>query len=554
MNNDISLPCLIPDYIPVNLNRDEIAVFDADAAISETKSRVIGRTGSYGGGTMRIAKGLSIHTGSSSSRPIYGDVNTQFPGRLVITTQRVIFAGTQKGFEFPLNKIAVFNVSNGTLSIQSGRSVFAINLSAPYLAQTAFNGVYNSILPLEIECNNTSDYQSKSDNYINQSNIDNMDGHKFEYFCADLLRKNGFSDVSVTPGSGDQGVDILAEKEGIKYAIQCKNYTSKLSNTPVQEVNAGKTFYRCHVGVVMTNSTFTPGAKELAKATGVLLWDRKVIEKMIGANTEKFVYNKQEVSNISRYFECFENLQNQEYILTHTKKVKTPLIKFPQTFLICAIVALIVISSIVISTTTKVKNKANDKGPVTLDTLQIADHPMLYDSYDEVKEYYRYYQKVELRGSLNNDDENADILYFSSSHDFDYIYDINIYFENLDEDDRNNLDLNEVLRITKSYVPNELGQYYDFVLAAQYDKIPNKYVPAAHTYICYYALNELGKNEKQNNITKYEDHLSVIIEDRDGQYYASLSGYWNGYDDYFQKYDKDFLKNISIGVQGVQTR
>lgn len=287
LNNDISLPCLIPDYIPVNLNRDEIAVFDADAAISETKSRVIGRNGSYGGGTMRIAKGLSIHTGSSSSLPIYGDVNTRFPGRLVITTQRVIFAGTQKGFEFPLNKIAVFNVSNGTLSIQSGRSVFAIILSAPYLAQTAFNGVYNNILPLEIECNNTSDYSSESDNYINQNNIDNMGGHKFEYFCADLLRKNGFSDVSVTPGSGDQGVDILAEKEGIKYAIQCKNYTSKLSNTPVQEVNAGKTFYRCHVGVVMTNSTFTPGAKELAKATGVLLWDKKVIEKMIGANTKK---------------------------------------------------------------------------------------------------------------------------------------------------------------------------------------------------------------------------------------------------------------------------
>ena len=111
--------------------------------------------------------------------------------------------------------------------------------------------------------------------------VDGMEGHEFEYFCADLLRRHGFVNVSVTPGSGDQGVDVLAEKEGVKYAVQCKNYASPLSNTPVQEVNAGKMFYRCHVGVVMTNSTFTPRAMELAEATGVLLWGRDVVQDMM---------------------------------------------------------------------------------------------------------------------------------------------------------------------------------------------------------------------------------------------------------------------------------
>ncbi len=111
--------------------------------------------------------------------------------------------------------------------------------------------------------------------------IDCMDGHSFEYFCAEVLEKNGFKNVSVTKGSGDQGVDVLTEKGGIKYAIQCKNYSSALGNTPVQEVYAGKIFYNCHVGVVMTNSTFTQGAKELAQATGVLLWDRKVLQEMM---------------------------------------------------------------------------------------------------------------------------------------------------------------------------------------------------------------------------------------------------------------------------------
>ncbi len=113
------------------------------------------------------------------------------------------------------------------------------------------------------------------------SYVDGMDGHEFEYFCAELLRKNDFYDVSVTRGSGDQGVDILATKGGIKYAIQCKNYASPLSNTPVQEVAAGKLFYNCHVGVVLTNSTFTPGAVSLANAAGILLWDRSELSELM---------------------------------------------------------------------------------------------------------------------------------------------------------------------------------------------------------------------------------------------------------------------------------
>lgn len=42
--------------------------------------------------------------------------------------------------------------------------------------------------------------------------MDEMEGHDFEYFCADLLEKQGFVEVEVTRGSGDFGVDILAEK------------------------------------------------------------------------------------------------------------------------------------------------------------------------------------------------------------------------------------------------------------------------------------------------------------------------------------------------------
>lgn len=110
--------------------------------------------------------------------------------------------------------------------------------------------------------------------------VDAMDGHTFEYWCAELLRKNGFTDVTVTKSSGDQGVDLLAKKDGIKFAIQCKCYASNVGNTPIQEVSAGKTFYNCQIGVVMTNRYFTQGAIALAERTGTLLWDRDKLAKM----------------------------------------------------------------------------------------------------------------------------------------------------------------------------------------------------------------------------------------------------------------------------------
>lgn len=112
--------------------------------------------------------------------------------------------------------------------------------------------------------------------------IDYMDGHAFEYWCAELLKKRGFQNVEVTQGSNDQGVDVFAVKDGIKYAIQCKCYTNDLGNKPVQEVNTGKAIYHCHVGVVMTNRYFTSGAIEAAAATGTLLWGRNELERWIG--------------------------------------------------------------------------------------------------------------------------------------------------------------------------------------------------------------------------------------------------------------------------------
>ena len=111
--------------------------------------------------------------------------------------------------------------------------------------------------------------------------IDLMDGHEFEYFCAELLENSGYEKTEVTPGSGDQGIDVIAYKDGIKFGVQCKCYTSDIGNKAVQEAYSGKEFYNCHIGAVLSNRHFTASAIELASKNRILLWNREYLVNLL---------------------------------------------------------------------------------------------------------------------------------------------------------------------------------------------------------------------------------------------------------------------------------
>lgn len=115
------------------------------------------------------------------------------------------------------------------------------------------------------------------------SSVDSMseNGIEFEHFTVELLLKNGFTNVKRTQSSGDYGIDVLAEKDSVTYAIQCKCYSNPVGNKAVQEAYSGKDFYRCMVAVVFTNNYFTKSAIETAKQNNVILWDRNKLIELI---------------------------------------------------------------------------------------------------------------------------------------------------------------------------------------------------------------------------------------------------------------------------------
>lgn len=109
---------------------------------------------------------------------------------------------------------------------------------------------------------------------ILNSPIRNLTPLQFEEFTALYFKKRGYTNIDLTPVSGDFGADIIAyNPEGKKVCIQCKKYSSPVGVSAVQEIISAKLYYQCEIAMVAVGSAgFTRQAKELASKTGIILY------------------------------------------------------------------------------------------------------------------------------------------------------------------------------------------------------------------------------------------------------------------------------------------
>jgi len=118
--------------------------------------------------------------------------------------------------------------------------------------------------------------------------------------------------VVQTSLSGDQGADLIISKNGEKTVVQAKKYAGKVSNKAIQEIAAAKDHYKAQKAIVITNSSFTKSAIDLALSNNVELWDGLKLKDTIQSLKSK----KKEKS----LFEISLNLKKGEVI----KKLKIP--------------------------------------------------------------------------------------------------------------------------------------------------------------------------------------------------------------------------------------
>ena len=93
--------------------------------------------------------------------------------------------------------------------------------------------------------------------YSGKYPFDTMNGLEFENWSGEWLRRHGFYNIKVTRGSGDYGADVLCEKAGVTYAVQCKLYSRKVPYRAVEEVICAREYYKCDRAMIFTNSELT---------------------------------------------------------------------------------------------------------------------------------------------------------------------------------------------------------------------------------------------------------------------------------------------------------
>jgi restriction system protein len=126
-------------------------------------------------------------------------------------------------------------------------------------------------LPIKFYANIHADIDLKASQVELQTKFtEELTPLEYENFVAATLNDNGW-EARLTKASGDQGVDVIAKKESWSVAIQCKLYSNAVGNAAVQEVIAGKVFEGTAYAAVVSNSTYTRAAQQLAASAGVLL-------------------------------------------------------------------------------------------------------------------------------------------------------------------------------------------------------------------------------------------------------------------------------------------
>ncbi|MSO44611.1 MAG: restriction endonuclease [Thermoleophilia bacterium] len=104
-------------------------------------------------------------------------------------------------------------------------------------------------------------------------NADHMTGEEFEDWLAILFRAAGWR-VRHTRATGDFGADLILGRDDEEVVVQAKRQGRPVGVAAVQQVATARLHYGADAAMVVTNTTFTPAAGELASSTGVVLWDR----------------------------------------------------------------------------------------------------------------------------------------------------------------------------------------------------------------------------------------------------------------------------------------
>ncbi|MER6995397.1 restriction endonuclease [Streptomyces sp. NPDC000410] len=113
------------------------------------------------------------------------------------------------------------------------------------------------------------------------ASIDAMNWREFEQHVAQLLRRDGCTDVEVQGGSGDRGADVTGRAaDGRLIVVQCKNFAPYRSvwSGEMQKFVGTKTLHGADVALYVATCPFSREALDIAVQGGVTAVHRGLLE------------------------------------------------------------------------------------------------------------------------------------------------------------------------------------------------------------------------------------------------------------------------------------
>ncbi|MBP8114558.1 MAG: restriction endonuclease [Chitinophagaceae bacterium] len=176
-----------------------------------------------------------------------------FKAGLIDNAQRGIWRLTNEGLEKKLNDEDVYTLFKGVQESVKKTPVITPKKSEEKFETTSTEDEEHSIGLLNL--------------------IQNLPASGFEKLCKRLLIEIGINDITITGGSGDQGIDgkgivKLNDVVSLNLVFQCKRYKETVSPHHVRDFR-GAMQGRGEKGLIITTGRFTKEAKNEASRDGV---------------------------------------------------------------------------------------------------------------------------------------------------------------------------------------------------------------------------------------------------------------------------------------------
>lgn len=113
------------------LSPGEVCHINESAKSGKLKTITTGYTGGSAGVSVRVAKGLTLHSGSTRGTPVRKSVMDTSGGTFYVTNKRIVMISPKYGFDKPLSSISGIKMYTDGFSIQAGSSHYTILLKEP---------------------------------------------------------------------------------------------------------------------------------------------------------------------------------------------------------------------------------------------------------------------------------------------------------------------------------------------------------------------------------------------------------------------------------------